>query len=169
MKFMEVVNLLVGRGVSPENAVDLALGRDEANGERATDIAERRARVQRQNGQTGERDDRRYEPVFPDERENEPAPVRRRRRRNGPQVLYRVTRAALKAAQTGKGPSSAAIRKLFPTAAATMKAVARSKGKGISAAQIESAAGLGKKTVESCLYHLRHAGLVESFRPENKG
>lgn len=55
----------------------------------------------------------------------------------------------------------ATVKALFPTARATWDAISGAKD-GITAAEIEASTGMPNKTVQSCAFFLRHAGLVKS-------
>lgn len=79
-------------------------------------------------------------------------PKRRRRSRpTGPRTTYVV---ALKRA------SKADLDRLFPTALQCWKAIARKSP--MTAPEMEKATGLGKKTVESCIWFLRTNGYIKS-------
>lgn len=88
----------------------------------------------------------------------------RRLRRNGPRVVYQLT-AMAKALANGKGTpeEKRAVTNLFPSAADCLKVIAQSKTP-MSNHDIEKASGHKQKTVESCVYALRHAGLIESVQ-----
>ena len=86
-----------------------------------------------------------------------------RRRRYKARVGYVLTKLAQ---ELSKGKGTKAQREIlagmFPTALDTLKAIADAKGEPVSNRQIERTTKLGKKTVESAVWHLRNRGLVSS-------
>lgn len=97
----------------------------------------------------------------------QPEPTKRRRRRYGPRVAYRMT-AKARALAAGKGTKAEreAVANMFPSHAAVMKVIAKAKTP-LSNRDIEKLSGEKQKTVESAVYGLRHAGLIESVAREN--
>lgn len=94
--------------------------------------------------------------------------IKRRKRRYGPRVAYQLTSKA-RALANGKGTKAEreAVTNLFPTAANCLKVIAKAK-RPMTNRDVEKASGEKQKTVESCVYALRHAGLIESVAiPEN--
>jgi hypothetical protein len=75
-------------------------------------------------------------------------------RRNGPRVVYAVRKG-----RGGKMPNPEFGG--FRTAEKTWKAISKARGP-VTKPQIMAASGLGKKTVESCIHHLIHLGVIES-------
>lgn len=128
------------------------------------DVCEMLTRVSRANGDkmlrehSEDPEDDRESPDMDDDRDR----VHRRsvdrkvvRRRStvgmpGARVSYRLTR-----------PNRSTVPTLFPTAEKVYRHLAK-RNAPQTAKQIEQGTKLGQKTVESCLYHLRHAGLVKS-------
>jgi hypothetical protein len=98
-------------------------------------------------------------PVAEPERKPEPwtkaARASKDDRRNGPRVAYVV-----KVGKRGAMPKVPDFGG-FVTAAKTWKAISKARGP-VTKPAIMSATGLGKKTVESCIHYLIHAGLIVS-------
>lgn len=87
-------------------------------------------------------------------------PVQRRRiGQTGSRVVYRLTQKARDAMKDKRFEPSAVM---FNTMARTFAAAVQSGKETVSQRELEALTGLGRKTVESTVYHLRTDGWLES-------
>lgn len=158
MTISETIARLVHRGLSIDDAVETArlLSGDAMQ-------SERRERVKAipSNGETleslGLTGD--YAPSFPDTNDRP-----RKRRRRWSRVNYTLTAKAanhLRRGGTKVAAIQTAIDGLSESLTTTLRAVVKAD-RPVTARELEKLAGQKPKTVESSLYHLRHAGLVQS-------
>lgn len=154
MSISDVLKVLLGKGVSTEQAVDIALTLENPNPValpaapvvQTTSIAT--SGMQRLADET--------------------MAAKRKRRYRG-RKFYFVTDAALQAA-SGVGPAVKAVQTLIPSWGETLKAVHTCNVKGTlcTAKTVETMAGQKMKTVESSLHNLRHLGLVVSVMRDDQ-